>query len=180
MTRGAILQIARQRPRPVKFNQMTFTNDQLTTIQAFPAATLYEACLLFVHTDPLRLETAASQLEQSQGQRRWPVGRELSAFLLNLPAPDRGPATAEWFRAAVDARHPDPVLVTDIALLFEPVLQLDPLRLLLDASRRTALIVAWPGSVEGSRLAYAVPDHSHYRVWPRSALCSYCIVSLRD
>ncbi len=123
MTRGAILQIARQRPRPVKFNQMTFTNDQLTTIQAFPAATLYEACLLFVHTDPLRLETAASQLEQSQGQRRWPVGRELSAFLLNLPAPDRGPATAEWFRAAVDARHPDPVLVTDIALLFEPVLQ---------------------------------------------------------
>jgi len=157
---------------------MIFTNDQLTTIQDFLAAKPYEACLLFVHTDPFRLEEAASQLEERCGWRRWPVGRELSAALLDTPANDRGLAAAEWFRAAVDARRPGPILITDIALLFEPALHLDPLPLMRKASRRTPLIVAWPGAVEGDRLAYAVAEHSHYRTWPRSALCPHCVVSL--
>ena len=157
---------------------MTFTNDQLATIQEFLAAPLYEACLLLVHTDPLRLEESASQLEERYGWRRWPVGRELSAVMLDVAVHDRGPAAAHWFRAAVDSRRPGPILATDIALLFEPALQLDPLRLLLDASRRALLIVTWPGAVVGDRLAYAVTEHSHYRTWPRSALCPHCVVSL--
>lgn len=147
-------------------------------VQQFLAATTYEACLLIVHPDPLRLYEAIAQIELQLTQAAWPVGRELGAALLDTPANDRGPATARWFRAAVDARRPGPILITDIALLFEPVLQLDPLRLLLDASRRTPLIVAWPGAVEGDRLAYAVAEHSHYRTWPVSDLCPNCVVPL--
>ena len=157
---------------------MIFTNDQLTTVQDFLAAKPYEACLLFVHADPFRLEEAAAQLEERYGWRRWPVGRELSGALLDVAVHERGPETGRWFREAVDARRPSPILVTDIALLFESSFQLDPLRLLLEASRRTPLIVAWPGNLAGDRLAYAVPEHSHYRTWPRSALCPHCVVSL--
>lgn len=157
---------------------MTFTNEQLATIQEFLAAPPYEACLLFAHTDQFWLEESATQLEELNGWHRWAVGRELSAVLLNVPVHDRGPAAAHWFRAAADSRRPGPVLATDIALLFEPTLQLDPLRLLLDASRRASLLVAWPGAVVGDRLTYAVAEHSHYRTWPRSALCPHCVVSL--
>lgn len=60
---------------------------------------------------------------------------------------------------------PDPVLCTNIDLLFEPTLKLDPLRLMRDVSRVTRLVVTWPGSYVDSVLAYAVPDHSHYRIW---------------
>ncbi len=157
---------------------MTFTNDQLTTVEGFLTPAPYEACLLFVHVDPLRLDRAASHLEERYGWRRGSIGRELSAALLDTPTRDRGPAAARWFYSVADDRRPAPFLVTDIALLFEPTLQLDPLRLLLDVSRRVALIVAWPGAVEGDRLAYAVAEHSHYRTWPKTALCPYCVVSL--
>lgn len=157
---------------------MTFTNDQITIVQDFLAAKPYEACLLFVHADPFRLDEAAVQLEERYGWRRWPFGGELSAALLDVPVHDRGPEAASWFRAAVDARRPGPILVSDVALLFEPALSLDPLRLILDISRRAPLLVAWPGNIEGDRLAYAVPEHSHYRTWPRSALCPHCVVSL--
>lgn len=157
---------------------MTFTNDQLTIIQDFLAVKPYEACLLFVHADPFRLEKATSALEERYGWRRWPIGRELSTALLDVPVQDRESAARRWFRADVDARRLGPILVTDIALLFEPSFLLDPLRLMLEASRRTPLIVAWPGILEGDHLAYAVPEHSHYRTWPISALCSHCVVSL--
>ena len=60
---------------------------------------------------------------------------------------------------------PGPVSCTDIDLLFEPTLELDPLGLLRDVSRVTRLVVAWPGSYADDVLAYAVPDHSHYRTW---------------
>lgn len=63
------------------------------------------------------------------------------------------------------------IFATDIALLFEPTLLLNPLMLMLEASRRTPIIVAWPGIIEGDRLAYAVLEHSHYR--PSVRIASY-------
>jgi len=60
---------------------------------------------------------------------------------------------------------PGPVLCTEIDLLFEPTLELDPLRLLCDVGRVARLVVTWPGSYHHDVLAYAVPDHRHYRTW---------------
>jgi len=34
-----------------------------------------------------------------------------------------------------------------------------------DVSRVARMVVAWPGSYLDDVLAYAVPDHSHYRTW---------------
>jgi len=52
-------------------------------------------------------------------------------------------------------------------LLFDPALELDTLRLLCDVSRVARMVVTWPGSYRDDVLAYAVPDHSHYRTWRR-------------
>jgi len=60
---------------------------------------------------------------------------------------------------------PGPVLCTEIDLLFDPALELDPLRLLCDVGRVARLVVTWPGSYLHGVLSYAVPDHSHYRTW---------------
>jgi hypothetical protein len=58
-----------------------------------------------------------------------------------------------------------PVLCTETDLLFEPTLKLNPLSLLRDASRVTRLVVSWPGIYQSDVLAYAAPEHSHYRTW---------------
>lgn len=77
---------------------MTFTNEQITTIQDFLTSMPYEACLLFVHADPFQLGKAALQLDEHYGWRQWPVGRELSGTLLDVAVDDRGPVAARWFR----------------------------------------------------------------------------------
>ena len=62
---------------------------------------------------------------------------------------------------------PGPVLCTEIDLLFEPSLGLDPLALFRQVSRETALVVAWPGGWDGGGLTYATPEYGHYRAWER-------------
>ncbi len=73
---------------------------------------------------------------------------------------------------------PGPVICTDIDLLFDPTLALDPLRLLRDSSRSAVLIVLWPGAVADGVLDYAVPAHAHYRTWSRSDLPAEAVVPL--
>ena len=58
-----------------------------------------------------------------------------------------------------------PLICTDLDLLFEPALQLDPLPLLHQMGRRRPLVACWPGTCAGGLLAYAVPEHAHYRTW---------------
>jgi hypothetical protein len=70
-----------------------------------------------------------------------------------------------WTKTRLGDLSPGPVLCTDIDLLFEPRLSLNPLRLFKDAGRITRLIVAWPGIYRDDVLSYAVPDHAHYRTW---------------
>ena len=98
----------------------------------------------------------------------WPhlsVGQELSTALLSEMPKHRPRTAARWVRARLGEMAPGPALCTEIALLFEPTLRLDPLRLMRDTSKRTRLIVIWPGSYVDGVLAYAVPEHSHYRTW---------------
>lgn len=133
------------------------------------------ACTLLVHQDIQRLEEAAALLRQRYG---WPclsVGRELSAALRDEPLPCRPRAADLRLSEMLRARAPGPVLCTEIDLLFEPALSLDPLRLLVQASRHTALVVLWPGHCSEDLLAYAVPAHAHYRTWPHPEVDLICL-----
>ena len=153
-------------------------DDLITSVNQFLAASPYEACLLLIHQDPARLHEATRWLSHVFNWPCWPVGEGQSAALLDVAPQSRPSAAARWFRDTCAAYRPGPVIVSDIALLFEPSLELHPLRLLLDVSRQTKLIVAWPGAVDGDRLAYAVPEHGHYHQWPVSDLCASCLVTL--
>jgi hypothetical protein len=131
------------------------------------ATTAYHRCLILVHADTRRLEAVANELKTVYAWPRLNVGRELAAFLLSdLPA-HRSDAARRWLETFLASAQPGPVLLSEIDLLFEPTLHLDVLILLRQASRTTRLVVAWPGSLENGTLAYAVPEHHHYRTWLR-------------
>ncbi len=122
-------------------------------------------CHLFVHREIRSLEDTAARLASDYG---WPclaVGRELGDALLAEPPQHRSRAARRWISARLGEMAPGPVLCTGIDLLFEPALSLDPLRLFRDAGRTARLVIAWPGTYRDDILAYAVPDHSHYRTW---------------
>lgn len=161
------------------YDQVFMRQDALVeVVNQFIATPPYEACLLLVHPDPAHLQQATRRLSEACHWPDWPVGRALAAALRDTAPPLRPTTAARWFRDTAAAHRPGPVLLSDIALLFEPALELQPLRLLLDAARQTKLIVAWPGARDGRRLTYAAPQHRHYREWPVSDLCPMCIVTL--
>ena len=134
-------------------------------VASFLRTTAYHQCLLLVHPDVRRLEAVADQLVSTYD---WPclsVGQELASVLLaDLPT-DRPHAARRWVETTLGQAGPDPLLVTETDLLFEPTLQLDALALLRRVSRVSRLVVTWPGSYADNVLAYAVPEHGHYRTW---------------
>ncbi|MCL4834877.1 MAG: BREX-3 system P-loop-containing protein BrxF [Caldilineaceae bacterium] len=136
----------------------------------------YYPCLLFAYREPAVLYARANAL---QAQYSWPIlalGEKLTPGLLPMLPRERQRAAPRLLVEAIrTASPPGPLLVTQIDLLFEPSLGLDPLGLLRSASRQRTLIVAWPGSYESGVLAYAVPEHSHYRIWAKPDLCEYCV-----
>lgn len=135
----------------------------LNTIDEFLSAPI--PCLLLVHLDISRLESAANELLSTYGWPLLSVGQELGNVLLSEMPQRRSRAARQWMPARLGDVAPGPVLCTEIDLLFDPTLELDPLGLLRDVSRMCQMLVAWPGSYRGDVLAYAVPDHSHYRTW---------------
>jgi len=122
-------------------------------------------CLLLVHPEIQRLEDAADELLFTYGWPRLSVGRELSTVLLSETPQRRSRTAHQWMPTRLGEMSPGPVLCTEIDLLFDPTLELDPLSLLRDAGRVARLVVAWPGSYQDGVLSYAVPGHNHYRTW---------------
>jgi len=122
-------------------------------------------CVLLAHPEVARLRREAARLALANGWPTVPIGPSVAAALLATPTSERPGAAERACRALLEAARPGPVVCTDIDLLFEPSLRLDPLAVLREASRVTALVVAWPGTFGDGRLAYAVPEHAHYRIW---------------
>ena len=134
---------------------------------------------LLVNQNLGRLEGEVRNLRSTRG---WPVlslSRALAQKLSDLPARRRSTAVRTLLEEAIGQLAVAVVLCTDLGLLFDPDLKLDPLALLRHLSRGSRLIVAWPGSYQGSILACAVPAHAHYRTWSDMDTRDVSIVSLR-
>lgn len=146
----------------------TLTLDNALTQFLAPHGTY--PCLLLVASKIARLTDVVADLTARYNWLQLAVGRELSGVLLQEPSRARGRVAERWMQAQTRAAAPDPVLCTEIDLLFTPALSLDPLALFRKAGRLTPLVIAWPGSCRESILTYATPTHQHYRTWKTSAV----------
>jgi hypothetical protein len=125
----------------------------------------HHPCLLLVHLETSRLVDICNELLSVYDWEHLSVGQELSKALFPEAPQRRSRVARHWMRSYLRSMGNSPVLCTEIELLFEPSLEIDPLSLLSDAGRLVRLVVAWPGSFQDNVLAYAVPEHSHYRTW---------------
>jgi hypothetical protein len=129
------------------------------------SAATYHPCVLLAHPDIGELARAAEALAARDGWLRLAVGQALSAALLaELPA-SRPRTASRWLATRLAELAPGPVVCSEIDLLFTPAWELDPLVLFRNASRATRLVVMWPGTYTGDVLAYATPQHGHFRTW---------------
>ncbi|MCA9875298.1 MAG: BREX-3 system P-loop-containing protein BrxF [Anaerolineales bacterium] len=149
-----------------------------TAVSHFLASSPYHACLFLIHPEILRLKTAVSHLNRVYNWPTFSVGLELSQALLPIAPKQRSRQANRILPKLVKDYAPGPLLCADIDLLFEPSLSLDPLMLLRQISRQVTLVVGWPGTYQNGILAYAVPEHAHYRTWDSPDLCDHCLFPL--
>jgi hypothetical protein len=134
-------------------------------VEDLVARTGFYRCVLTVHPDVVRLRREAARLAEANGWPTVAIGPGLAEALLSTPRSQRSGAAERTCRALLEGRRPGPVVCTEIDLLFSRSLSLDALAIFREASRVTALVVAWPGTFSDGVLAYAVPEHSDYRTW---------------
>jgi len=111
------------------------------------------------------LQDVESRLGQYDSLHILSVGTELSTHLSTIPSKEWGRETRNWMTAKCREAISNLLVCSQIDLLFEPNLSLDPLSLFQSLSRINRLIVLWPGRIQDGRLSYAVPEHAHYRTW---------------
>jgi hypothetical protein len=119
--------------------------------------TALRSCVLVIHHEPETVMTTARDLACDRGWIEIPIGRDLSAALLNVPVKQRSRHARQWLHDRLTNLAPNTVVFTGIDLLFEPSLELNPLALLRQMSRLAPVIAAWPGSVNAHGLSYGTP-----------------------
>ena len=92
------------------------------------------------------------------------INLELSGALLEL-TPKQRILRLPGLLADIADQASSPLLLDNLEMLFDPVLQQDPLRLLQAISRNRIVLAAWNGEMNAGRLVYAEPGHPEYRCY---------------
>jgi hypothetical protein len=106
--------------------------------------------VLIAADGPIASDRLAERLRADIGVCVVSLGQALTA----LPQP---PTTNE-----IDAACADAMVLTDIDLLFWPVMRVPVLEFLANRSRQRPTIAVWPGEITGRRATYStpgLPDH---------------------
>ncbi len=90
------------------------------------------------------------------------VNLELSKRMLELTRNQRSNQVGRLLKDVIAAVSGDVVLLDNLELLFDPALQVEPLRLLQLASRNRTIVAAWNGNYRDGTLTYAEPGHPEF------------------
>jgi hypothetical protein len=127
--------------------------------------------LLLLTGDEEQLSTEIDRLARTTTSPLLSVSAAFGGQLLGQPLQERARIAARTFRALLRRYHGRLALLDRIALLFLPELHLNPLQLLVDASRAAGpLVAAWPGAWDGQTLSYATSGHTEHRLYHSPAV----------
>jgi hypothetical protein len=90
------------------------------------------------------------------------INLELSKRLLDLPRTQRVRQVERFLKDVIASVIGDVVLLDNLEILFDPTLEIEPLRLLQVSSRNRTLVASWNGQYKDDSLSYAEPGHPEY------------------
>jgi Cdc6-like AAA superfamily ATPase len=107
-------------------------------------------------------KTAALQsVAQKLGCPLVNVNLELTKRMLELTRTQRSRQVERLLKDVIAASG-DVVLLDNLEVLFDPALEVEPLRLLQVASRNRTVVASWNGSYRDGTLNYAEPGHPEF------------------
>ncbi len=131
---------------------------------------LYHRLVLLVGETGTGKTTALLDVCHQLGITKVNLNLELSKLMLEMTAKQRTLQLPIILEDLLKYDEKKTIALDNIEILFDVNLQQDPLRLLQKISRNKNIIVSWNGSVNNTKLMYAVPGHPEYRSYDRSDL----------
>jgi hypothetical protein len=98
------------------------------------------------------------QFGRSRRLARVSLSQVLAQYLMEVSVPDRVRAVQEFCLEGAEG-----CLLDHIEILFDPQLQVDPLRWLEQRARDREIFVVWPGEYDGQKLSHAEPGHPEHQ-----------------
>jgi RNase adaptor protein for sRNA GlmZ degradation len=136
------------------------TDDLREAIQQ--AGNLYHRLVLLAGPQGTGKTAALQSISQEQAYPLINVNLQLCKAMLELTRSQRTRQVEQLFKAVVGAATADVVLLDNLEVLFDPGLEIEPLRLLLNASRNRTLVATWNGTFRDGTLIYAEPGHPEF------------------
>lgn len=90
------------------------------------------------------------------------VNLELSKKMLDLTRTQRSRQVERLLKEIIATAPGDVVLLDNLEIVFDPALEVDPLRLLQVLSRNRTIVASWNGSFRDGALTYAEPGHPEF------------------
>ncbi len=90
------------------------------------------------------------------------INLELTKKMLELTRTQRSRQVERLLREIIATAPGDVVLLDNLEVLFDPALEVEPLRLLQVASRNRTVVASWNGSYRDGTLTYAEPGHPEF------------------
>ena len=138
---------------------------------------LYNRLILLVAPSGRGKSSILQALQQKTKAPFINIGLELSQQLLEFNEKQRAIQVNRLISNLLNTFHSVLILLDNTEILFQPSLQLDPLRLLQKLSRDRTIVAAWNGYVKYGHLIYAAPEHPEYRRYP---IHNLTIITLED
>jgi len=126
------------------------------------AGDLYHRLVLLAGPQGAGKTAALQSISKAQNYPLINVNLQLCKAMLELTRSQRTRQVDRLFKAVVGAASSEVVLLDNLEVLFDPGLEVEPLRFLLNASRNQTLVAAWNGTFKDGTLAYAEPGHPEF------------------
>ncbi len=126
------------------------------------AGDLYHRLVLLAGPQGSGKTAALQSISKEQAYPLINVNLQLCKAMLELTRSQRTRQVERLFKAVVGAASAEVVLLDNLEVLFDPGLEVEPLRLLLNASRNQTLVAAWNGTFRDGTLTYAEPGHPEF------------------
>lgn len=135
------------------------------------------SALVLVINSPTQIIRSAREIE---GLTYLELSEQLCERLLPLSCNDRSRHVSDIIAQMLNGIASDVVWLDRIQVLFEPTLELDPLRQLQDLARLKPIVAIWPGQITERFLTFSVPGRDDYQSYSANDLANVPIIHVTE
>ena len=135
------------------------------------------SALVLVINSPTQIIRSARETE---GLTYLELSEQLCERLLPLSCNDRSRHVSDIIAQMLNGIASDVVWLDRIQVLFEPTLELDPLRQLQELARLKPIVAIWPGQITEQFLTFSVPGRDDYQSYSANDLANVPIIHVTE